>query len=191
MLKARRDGTKVITGEVRLSYPALFEPKAMDAESKPKYGAVLLIPKEDTEQVEIIKAAVEEAKQNGITKLFGGKWPKGALVQWHDGDEESDDDTKAGHYFINCYSTTAPQVVDRRKQPITDPLAVYAGCYVRASINFYAYPGGKKGVACGLNNVQFVRDGEPLAGKTSAQNDFDELEDDNSYLEDVVADFMD
>ena len=54
--------------------------------------------------------------------------------------------------------------------------------YGRASINFYAYnANGNKGIACGLNNLQKIRDGEPLGGKAKAEDDF-ATEDDDDFL---------
>ena len=38
---------------------------------------------------------------------------------------------------------------------------------------------GNKGIACGLNNLQLIRVGEPLGGKTSAENDFASDNDDD------------
>ena len=38
----------------------------------------------------------------------------------------------ADAYFVNANSREKPGVVDRRRIPITDPLMVYSGCYVRA-----------------------------------------------------------
>ena len=41
---------------------------------------------------------------------------------------------------------------------------------------------GNKGVACGLNNIQKMSDGEPLGGKTSPELDFGDdldMEDDD------------
>ena len=38
---------------------------------------------------------------------------------------------------------------------------------------------GNKGIACGLGNIQKVRDGEPLSGRTNAADDFDALESDD------------
>ena len=53
------------------------------------------------------------------------------------------------------------------------------------SVNFYAFnANGNRGVAAGLGNIQFVRDGERLSGKASADADFDVLEDDD---EDVLG----
>jgi hypothetical protein len=50
------------------------------------------------------------------------------------------------------------------------------GCIIRASVNFYAYDfKGKKGVACGLQNVMKVKDGEAIGGKTMPEEDFGEF----------------
>ena len=40
---------KVVTGVCRFSYANLWEAKAMDENSKPKYSVSLIIPKSDTE----------------------------------------------------------------------------------------------------------------------------------------------
>lgn len=93
---------------------------------------------------------------------------------------EREDEAYQGAYFVNANSTTAPQIVDRSVQPILDRNEVYSGCYARVSINFYAFnSNGNRGVACGLGNIQKVRDGEPLGGKSSAADDFTtDLDDD-------------
>ena len=58
-------------------------------------------------------------------------------------------------------------------QPILDRAEVYSGCYARVSVNFYAFnSNGNRGIACGLGNIQKVRDGEPLGGRSSAADDF-------------------
>jgi hypothetical protein len=72
---------------------------------------------------------------------------------------------------------TPPQIVDGRVQPILDRSEVYSGVFARVSINFYAFnTNGNKGVACGLGNIQKVRDGEPLGGHSNAADDFTALE---------------
>ena len=41
------------------------------------------------------------------------------------------------------------------------------------SINFYAFnSNGNKGIACGLGNIQKIRDGEPLGSRSNAVDDF-------------------
>lgn len=86
---------------------------------------------------------------------------------------------------MNANSNERPGVVDRRRIPITDPLEVYSGCYVRASISFYPFnTNGNRGVACGLQNVQKWCDGEPLNGRVRAEDEFGALDDvdDDDFL---------
>jgi len=63
--------------------------------------------------------------------------------------------------------------VDRQVEPILQRSEIYSGVYARVSINFYAFnSNGNKGIACGLSNIQKVRDGEPLGSRTNAVDDF-------------------
>lgn len=178
--------TKVVTGVVRLSYANVWEPKAINEGQQPKYSVSLIIPKSDTETIAKINAAVDAAIEEGIGK-FGGKKPNKASLKLplRDGDtEREDDEAYAGSYFINANSNTAPQIVDMKVQPILERGEVYSGVYARVSVNFYAFnSSGNKGIACGLGNIQKVRDGEPLGGKSKAEDDFDEiLVDDDGLL---------
>ena len=176
----KTNNTKVVTGIVRLSYEHVWEPASING-SNPKYSVSLIIPKDDVKTIAAINQAVDNAIKDGAAK-FGGKIPpKGALkLPLRDGDTERDDEAYRNAYFVNANSTTAPQIVDRAVQPILDRNEVYSGCYARVSINFYAFnSNGNKGIACGLGNIQKVRDGEPLGGKTSAADDFStDLDDD-------------
>lgn len=87
--------------------------------------------------------------------------------------ERPDDEAYANSYFINANSSTAPGIVDANCNPILERSEVYSGVYGRASISFYAFnSNGNKGIACGLNNLQKIRDGEPLGGRTRAEDDF-------------------
>ena len=61
-----------------------------------------------------------------------------------------------------------------------DRSEVYSGCYGRASITFYAFnSNGNRGIAVGLNNLQKIRNGEPLDGHTRAEDDLADLEEDD------------
>ena len=176
----KNNSTKVVTGVVRLSYANVWEPASING-SKPKYSVSLIIPKSDAKTIADINAAIANAIEAGAAK-FGGKVPNKAALKLplRDGDLEREDEAYKGSYFVNANSTTAPQIVDRAVQPILDRSEVYSGCYARVSINFYAFnTNGNKGIACGLGNIQKVRDGEPLGGKTSAADDFaTDLDDD-------------
>jgi len=128
--------------------------------------------------VEKIKAAIQAAYQEGEAKLKGSGRSVPPLASLktplRDGDvERPDDPAYAGSYFVNANNSSAPGIVDADRQPILDRSEVYSGVYGRASINFYAFnTNGNKGIACALNNLQKLRDGEPLGGRTSAEDDF-------------------
>ena len=178
----KTNNTKVVTGIVRLSYEHVWEPASING-SNPKYSVSLIIPKDDVKTIAAINQAVDNAIKDGAAK-FGGKIPpKGALkLPLRDGDTERDDEAYRNAYFVNANGTTAPQIVDRAVQPILDRNEVYSGCYARVSINFYAFnSNGNKGIACGLNNLQLIRPGEPLGGKASAESDF-ATDDDEDFL---------
>lgn len=166
--------TRVVTGEVRLSYANIFEAKSIQG-SKPKYSVSLIIPKSDTDTLAKIERAIDAAIEAGIGK-FGGKRPNKAALKLplRDGDVERDDAAYANSMFVNANSITQPQVVDTDLQPILDSTEVYSGCYARVSVSFYAFnTNGNKGIACGLGNIQKLRDGEPLGGnRVSAEDDF-------------------
>lgn len=127
---------KVITGKVRAPFVHLFQPKSVNG-SEPKYSCSLIIPKSDTGTIRAIQSAIEQAKQEGIS-MWGGKIPPNLRLPLRDSDiDRPDDAAYVNSYFINANSKEKPGVVDRRRVPITDPLELYSGCYVRASINFY------------------------------------------------------
>lgn len=177
--------TKVITGvNTRWSYVNAWEPKSING-GAPKYSVSLIIPKSDTKTIEKIQAAIQAAYDEGQDKLKGNGKSVPALsvlkTPLRDGDaERPDDEAYADSYFINANSGTAPGIVDADRQPILDRSEVYSGVYGRASINFYAFnSNGNKGIACGLNILQKIKDGEPLGGKSRAEDDFDTEEDDD------------
>ena len=176
--------TRVITGvKTRWSYANVWEPKSINGGS-PKYSVSLIIPKSDTKTVTAVTNAIQAAYDEGQSKLKGNSKSVPALSSiknpLRDGDiERPDDETYKDSYFINANSATAPGIVDAARQPILERSEVYSGVYGRASINFYAFnSNGNKGIACGLNNLQKISDSEPLGGKTRAEDDFaDEDED--------------
>lgn len=169
------NSTKVITGKVRFSYANVFEPTAMQDGQTPKYNVSIIISKSDTKTVEAIKKAIEAAKEAGKSKIAdkNGKNPVNLKTPLRDGDEERPDDPAyENSYFINANSERKPGIVDRDLNPIMSRDDFYSGCYGRASINFYAFNVNSKGIACGLNNLQKLEDGERLAGGSSAEEDF-------------------
>ena len=169
----------------RISFANIWEPKAINGGDE-KYSVSCLIPKSDKKTLARIQKAVEAAKEDGKTRKWSGKIPPNLKLPLRDGDiDRPDDENYEDCYFLNASSKDAPQVVDRKVNPVLDPMMVYSGCYCNVSVNFYAFnANGNRGVAAGLGNIQFVCDGERLSGKASADADFDALEDDD---EDVLG----
>ena len=180
----RVNPTKVVTGVVRLSYANVWEPKSINGGAE-KYSVSLIIPKADTKTLGAIQKAIDSAIEEGRGK-FGGKVPSKATLKLplRDGDvDRPDDEAYTNCYFINANSSSAPEIVDKSLNPILNRSEVYSGVYARVSINFYAFnSNGNRGIACGLGNIQKVRDGEPLGGKTSAADDFASDYDGDDFL---------
>lgn len=174
--------TKVLTGEVRLSYCNLITPRAAQQNSEPKYSVTLLIPKTDIATKSDIDNSMRAAYDEGVSKKWGGLRPTSKPLI-HDGDGVRDNGTPFGDECKGCWVITAnsknkPQVVgiDNINCELA-PQDVYSGMYGRVTLNFYPYDtAGSKGIGCGLGNVMKTRDGEPLSGGSSAASDFAGLE---------------
>ena len=181
----RVNPTKVVTGLVRLSYANVWEPKSINGGAE-KFSVSLIIPKADTKTLGSIHKAIDAAIEEGRGK-FGGKIPSKAALKLplRDGDiDRPDDEAYANCYFVNANSSSAPEIVDKSLNPVLNRSEVYSGVYARVSINFYAFnSNGNRGIACGLGNVQKVRDGEPLGGRASAADDFTSDYDGDDFLE--------
>lgn len=183
--------TKVVTGMARLSYAHIWEPASIDGLSDKKYSVSVVIPKSDTRTVSAVKNAINAAADAGLASKFGGKRPANLKLPLRDGDaERPGDEVYRGCYFVNATSKTAPGIIDVNKLPILDSNEVYSGCYARVSMNFYAFnTSGNRGIACGLNHIQKLKDGVPLGGRGRAEDDFDDgfdisefLNSDNDFL---------
>ena len=175
-MKNQSIATKVIV-PCRFSYLHCWEPDSVNG-GDPKFSVSAIVPKSDTRTVEAIKAAIEQAKKDSVSK-WGGKIPGNLKTPLRDGDiDRPDDEAYKGCYFFNANSRQAPQVVDGKVQPILDQSEVYSGCYGRISVTFYGYnSNGNRGIAAGLGNIQKLKDGEPLGGgRAKAVDDFDTVE---------------
>lgn len=177
----------VTTGKCRFSFVNIFTPKAFNEGDDPKYSLTIYIPKTDTVTVGKLKAAVEAAKNKGLTEKFGGKMPAifdgafgGTTVRDADNDKDNDGDLLVvkhpeakGCYLMHVASKNQPGIIDENKEAILDPKKVYSGCYGRVNITFYPYnSNGKKGISAGLNHVQFLEDGEPLGSTIRIEDAF-------------------
>lgn len=167
--------TKVVTGEVRLSFVHLLEPSE-DLNGNLKYSCMVLIPKKDKDTLDKLKAAQEKALADAIPTKFNGKKPANLKNTLRDADEELDLEKypeAKGHYFMNVGNKTRPGIVDSSLNQVMDPDEVYSGVYARVSVNAFAYnASGSKGLSFGLNNVMVLGKGDRLSGGASAEDDF-------------------
>lgn len=167
--------TKVVTSPVVVSYPHLQEPFASVEGAKAKYSVTILIPKTNKALLDKIDKAIDAAISDAVSKKFNGKAPNKTSMKLplKDGDERDAKEFK-GHYYINCSSSEAPQIVDINLNPIIEKNAIVGGDTCRVSINFGCYNvGGSKGVSAYLGNVQLVsKTDKPFGNRATAETDF-------------------
>lgn len=192
MANKNTQATRVVV-PCRISFANIWEPRSVNG-SEEKYSVSCLIPKSDKTTLTKIHKAIEAAKEAAQSKRWGGKIPANLKLPLHDGDaERADDENYEGMMYFNATSKDAPQIVDRKVQPILDPMDCGSGDYCNVSVNFYGFSAnGNRGVAAGLQNIQLVKHGERLAGKASASSDFEEIEgeDDSGAFGDELPDYL-
>lgn len=166
----------IITPEFRVSFPNVFRPQKpmQGSTNEPKYGLTMLFaPGQD---ISSLKSLAEEA----LVEKFGSdkaKWPKNIRSPFRDQGEKDYEGYVDGAIFASATSKLKPGLVDAKNQDIINEEVFYPGCYARAQITAFAYDtAGNKGVAFGLQNVQKLRDGEPLGGRQPASSVFDAVE---------------
>jgi len=168
---------------VRLSYPALDKPSSIKqadgTASKPKYQATFLLDKK--QHAAVIKKLQDLIARAQIEKF--GKVVPLKNVCLRDGEEKEDTEGYGPDVMsIIAKSDSRVPVVDGQKNPVTpdDGKWPYAGCYVNASIEIFAYRHdvGGRGVSASLRAVQFAKDGESFgAGRVDVDKEFDEVSD--------------
>lgn len=170
-------GTK--ENPVRFSYANVHQPVSVNG-SDLKYSLSIIIPKSDKEAIKKVKDAVQKAIDENKDK-FGGKVPNNLKTPLRDGDvDREEDEAYEGAYFVNANSKVKPGIVDADVNPVLDQSEFYSGCYGRVSLTFYAYNvNGNRGIAAGLQNIMKTSEGEPLGGRSRAEDDFSDEDDDD------------
>lgn len=159
--------TYVLTPVARLAFPALAEGKA-NKRGQIKFGGVLLIPKDS--DITVLKQLVADV----IKEVYGDKpRPPSFKLGIKNGDEPNGEGNIPkgfeNNWVINATSNYKPRFFDATASEILDPSIFYAGCYVRAQVNCFSYASdGNKGISFGISAIQFIRDGEKLAGSAPA-----------------------
>lgn len=175
----------VVSPIFRVSYPHLFTPQKSD-DGKDVYGVTMIFePNEDF-------SAMRELLAVAKLKMFGAN-PEGKFKPtFHKGNSEEYDLKKNPEYSEKIIATarsynkpvgvvkldkSKPKTDPTRFVPITDPNEFYSGCYAMAALTAFGYEvKGNKGVSLGLQNVIFVRHGEPLVVRSNPEADFGEVD---------------
>lgn len=175
----------VYTPEFRVNWPKVFKPELNKLNGKMEYSIVALFPK--AADFSKMKQAAKEACEEKWGK-DAKKWPANLRNPFRDQGEKLKVDAETGKevlpagyetgcVFMQLKSANKPQVVNQQVEEIMDQSEFYSGCWARATVSVYAYSqAGNNGVNFGLQNIQKVRDGEPLSGRTKAQDDFAPIE---------------
>ena len=172
---------KIKLQNVRLSFPELFVPTAFKPGDALKFKATFLIEKGSAQH-----KAVEAAILETVKAKFGAKEAEKIVASirgnankfcYQDGDTKSYDGYE-GMMALSAKNSTRPLVIDRDRTPLAEQDGKpYAGCYVNASVEFFAYDNTGKGVSASLAGVQFVKDGDAFAGgKAASEDEFDALD---------------
>lgn len=164
----------VVTGKnTRFSYCNVFEPKSVNG-GTPRYSTGLIVSKQDKKTMDILWAGVRAAYEKDKDKLRNknGSVPSLESIKTpiRDGDvDRPDDPAYAGCVFLNANTDLKPNLYDASGNEILDRAEIYSGCYGRANISFFVFnTNGNRGIACRLNALQKIRDGEPLGGRVNA-----------------------
>ena len=128
------------------------------------------------EKIEIIKA------EYGAQDKWGDKIPKTLRSPFRLNEELEAPIIGIGDdWTIMSFSANEdrrPGIVDAKLQDIIDDADVYSGAWYRCQVRAFAYDtAGNKGVSFGLQNVQKLRDDDPLGnGRIPASKAFEPVE---------------
>jgi hypothetical protein len=174
--------------DVRIAFPSLFEPSAIDG-GEPAFAVKAIVPPTHAQV-----AALDDAMRAVAREKWGakgdqvfenlvkvGKKPEVGFVKEpyknRDGDPYDGFD---GMYYVTARSQTRPLIVDRNKAQLVQPDGKpYAGCYCNLILELWAQD-NKYGRAIRINlkGVQFLRDGDAFSGGAPASvDDFADLSD--------------
>lgn len=173
----------ITLNNVRFSYVNVFQPKPPfnNPNGEAKFSVTILVPKTNLQAKAAMDQAIAAAIEEGVASKWNGVRPPQPAICVHDGDGVRPSDGQPfGPECKGCWVFTAsakadhpPFVVDTQVQPIIDATQVYSGMWGNVSVSFFAYnSAGKKGIGCGLNGLQKVRDDEPLSTRVTAQDAF-------------------
>jgi hypothetical protein len=171
----------LITPEFRAAFISVFKATSMKnadgSVNKPKYSIRAAFP--PTAKLDALK---KEAQFAAVDK-WGDKIPKTLRSPFRLNEELENPIIGIGDdWVIMSFSANEdrrPGIVGAKLQDIIDDSDVYSGAWYRCQVHAFAYENaGNKGVSFGLQNVQKLRDDDPLGnGRIPASKAFEPVED--------------
>ena len=174
MAEAKKSN-RIWVKDVRIAYAnGIFEARAAQPGGKPKFGAGFLFPVSHP-AVKVISDAVISAANTG----WGEKAPEmlkqlkaADRLPVHNGDAKASSAGYAGNLYMNAGNAIRPIILDAdARTPLTAADGkIYSGCYVNVLVEIWPQKSKEFGtrINASLLGVQFVRDGERLAGGSAA-----------------------
>jgi hypothetical protein len=170
----------LITPEFRAAFISVFRATAMKnadgSTSKPKFSIrAAFPPKADL-------SALKKEAHAAATEKWGDKIPKTLRSPFRINEELEAPIVGIGDdWVIMSFSANEdrrPGIVDNKLQDIIDDADVYSGAWYRCQVRAFAYDtAGNKGVSFGLQNVQKLRDDDPLGnGRIPASKAFEPVD---------------
>lgn len=164
------NGRGVRTGEVKLSFPRLFELDPTAEFNKDKYSTSIIVTAEEKEFLE--KVVVRNTYYDAIKtyQKWGGAQPKNFQMPTFkllslEEKEMFYPASQGTYYSLIAKTTEKPQLVDLQTKPLQDKNDLYSGVIVRLSLSAYPWAyGGKTGVSFSLGVVQKLADGQRIGG---------------------------
>jgi len=167
----------MLTPIFRAGFISVFKPsKPNGSNQDPKYSIRAMFP--PTTNLSDLKKAAEQAAKD----KWGASVPKVLRSPFRKNEDLENPVPGIGDdWIVMTFSAPAdkrPGLVDAKLQDIIDEVEVYSGAWYRAQVRPFAYEQqGNKGVSFGLQNVQKIKDDDPLgAGRTPANKAFDAVE---------------
>ena len=169
-----------------------------DEHGNKKCKTGILLPKSDKATFKKMVKAVNAAGQ----KKFGSKFNvknTNKNVPFRDGDKLAKDPDSSvgkeakGHWVLTAIGYKLPDIQSRKNEKIIDDDEIEevarSGNYFLISVTFKGFEkGGNSGVRTELNNIMFVKEGDPLDGSMSGEDEFKEhaMDDDEELDADAI-----
>lgn len=141
-----KDGN-IITNECKLNYVYVDKPHvSQNKDFKDRYETCVLIPKSDTQTVELIKQECKRVCDNAKNTNWNGLNPTNPrnMTVIYDGDEDADNNIKPndyrGFYYVNCNTTIKPVIANIYGDEQKEDGFIKNGDYGFVAFYISAYP---------------------------------------------------